>query len=414
MAGLARIEITCVDDRAFGYGTFQSHNQKVVSNRNGLFMTHIRTRNEPYTAQQWRLSQSTDGGRSFTTLCEATDATNPPVLETDEAGNLYLARPDFVDGNAYLYRFSAAEGYTQPSITTIPGGSAGKYCMIYDPGRGQLYYFAHNNTFHIVGLDGDVRRSRQLLRAGPDAVLQYPQLSLDRDGTLYAAWTTSRPEVYLYWDIHTMLSCDGGESWQKLDGTPIALPAVADHHGPTDRVSLDDEFEFHTWLSSFLVKDGKLHFLYKYAAPGEAARQHYARYDLASARKDRDLWPEFRGERLALSHFDGFFATRASQPGAPLYCIAASDGRLACLVSRYNGESWRDHAVSEAQFAIDEKLTNPYAIGGAREVAAGGRVIGSFTDRIPNLGQIEDLTAPGAIAPVYFFQFPADAEGASG
>ncbi len=58
------------DDRATGYGTFQSHNQKVVSNRSGIFMTHIRTRNAPYTAQQWRLSRSTDGGKSFITLYE--------------------------------------------------------------------------------------------------------------------------------------------------------------------------------------------------------------------------------------------------------------------------------------------------------------------------------------------------------
>ena len=75
MSGLAGIEITLVDDHAFGFGTFQSHNQKVVSNRNGLFITHIRARNEAYTAQQWRLSHSADGGRRFTTLYEATDAT---------------------------------------------------------------------------------------------------------------------------------------------------------------------------------------------------------------------------------------------------------------------------------------------------------------------------------------------------
>jgi len=64
--GLTVIRPVVVDPDATGYGTFQSHNQKVVSNRRGVFMTHIRTRNEPYTAQQWRLSRSTDGGQSFT------------------------------------------------------------------------------------------------------------------------------------------------------------------------------------------------------------------------------------------------------------------------------------------------------------------------------------------------------------
>src|SRR5690349_80999 len=75
-AGLTRIELTCVDPAATGYGTFQSHNQKVVANRRGYFMTHIRTRNEAYTAQQWRLSWSRDGGRSFETLYQDTHATN--------------------------------------------------------------------------------------------------------------------------------------------------------------------------------------------------------------------------------------------------------------------------------------------------------------------------------------------------
>src|SRR5688572_33371040 len=89
---LTRIELTCVDPAATGYGTFQSHNQKVVANRRGIFMTHIRTRNEPYTAQQWRLSWSRDGGRTFETLYEATHATNPAVLETDDAENVYLIR----------------------------------------------------------------------------------------------------------------------------------------------------------------------------------------------------------------------------------------------------------------------------------------------------------------------------------
>ncbi len=81
MSDLRKMDIVCADNDAFGWGTFQSHNQKVVYNRNGIFMTHIRDRNEDYTAQTWRLSWSTDGGRTFASIHEATDATNPPVLE---------------------------------------------------------------------------------------------------------------------------------------------------------------------------------------------------------------------------------------------------------------------------------------------------------------------------------------------
>jgi hypothetical protein len=381
------IETVCVDDHATGYGTFQSHNQKVVSNRNGLFMAHIRSRNEAYTAQQWRLSRSTDGGKSFSTLYEATDATNPAVLETDEEDNVYLVRPDFLDNHAYLYRFRAEDQYAQPLISRIENGAAGKYCMIYDRPRQQLYYFAHNNTFHVVSLDGTVRKSLTLLQAGPDAVLQYPLLSLDRDGTLYAAWTTQFRDRYLYWDIHTMLSRDGGETWQKLDGTPLELPVVADQHGPADRITLEDEYEVHTWLSNFLVKDGKLHFVY--LAQSQPSREHYVRYDLKTAQRDLDLWPDFRGEQISLRGLDGFFASRASQPDAPLYCVMADQGRLACLASDDNGATWYDYAVSEKTFTL-------YAIGGCREITSDGYIIGSFTD-----------TSPGSDPRVYFFKIRA-------
>ena len=77
--GVTSIQLTCVDPQATGYGTFQSHNQKVVSNRRGIFMTHLRSRNEAYTAQSWRLSWTTNAGESFVTLFAATNATNESI-----------------------------------------------------------------------------------------------------------------------------------------------------------------------------------------------------------------------------------------------------------------------------------------------------------------------------------------------
>ena len=105
--GLAEVRLTLLDAEATGYATFQSHNQKVAANANGIFTTHIRSRNEAFTAQQWRLSRSLDNGATFETLYESVDATNAPAIETDAAGNLYLVRSDFVDGSASLYRFQA-------------------------------------------------------------------------------------------------------------------------------------------------------------------------------------------------------------------------------------------------------------------------------------------------------------------
>jgi len=368
----APVQLVCVDDDAIGYATFQSHNQKVVANGHGIFMTHLRRRNVEYTAQTWRLSRSTDRGRSFATVYEATHATNPPVIETDTDGNIYLVRADFADGNAYLYRFLAEKDFRDPVITTIPNGAAGKYAMALDSARNRIYFFAHNNTFHVIDLDGRVRSSLQLVKPGKDAVLQYPLLYLDRDGSLHAAWTTQMHDRYLYWDIHHMLSRDAGRTWHDLRNHAIKPPVVADHTGPALRISLDDEFESHTWLSSFLVNDRKVHFLY--LAQTDPPRQHYVRYDVATGRREIDRQPTFQGTANRVHGLDGFFAVRADRQDSPLYCVGRDkEGHVVCLSSDDNGDTWQDHARSDRTF-------NVYSIGGCRHVTDDGHIIGSFTD----------------------------------
>jgi len=391
-AGLRAVELVCVDDEAIGYATFQSHNQKVVSNGHGIFITHLRTRNSAYTAQTWRLSRSTDGGRTFSTVHEAVHATNPPVLETDDEGNVYLIRPDFQDGNAYLYRFLAENEFRDPPVTTIPGGSAGKFAMFFDKERKQIYYFAHNNTFHVVGLDGTVRNTRQLIQAGEHAVLQYPQLGMDRAGALHAAWTTQKHGEYLYWDIHHMVSPNGGASWRGLDGEALSPPVIADEGGRALRISLDDEFEVHTWLSSFLVKEGKAHFVYQ--AQTKPPRQHYTRFDVATGRCDVHLQPEFRGKTARLQGLDGFFATSSDGGSQPLYFLMQDSGHVACLKSHDNGETWHDFAKSEETFSI-------YSLGGCREISDDGYILGTFTDQHGS-----NLT-PDRKSKVYFFRIKA-------
>ena len=300
---LKSIWTTCVDEEATGYATFQSHNQKVVSNRRGYFMAYLRSRNEEYTAQQWRLIWSQDGGQNWRILHEATNATNPAVLETDEADNIYLVRPDWGDAKwssntSYLYRFLGSNDYSKPLITEIPGSVHGKYAMEIDEPRGQLYYFSANNTFHVIGLDGIVRHVVTLLQPGKNAWLQYPYLDLDTDGTLYAGWTTQKKDVYLYWDIHCIKSPDGGLTWRKLDGTPLQPPLVADDSGPTDLISRPEEFEVHSWLWNLLAKAGKLHFTYQAQFPG-TARQRYVRYDLRTGNPDVDIAPSSAARRCA-------------------------------------------------------------------------------------------------------------------
>ncbi len=382
-AAPAKIELTLVDGEATGYGTFQSHNQKVLSNGGGIFMTHNRTRNEAYTAQQWRLSRSTDGGKTFATIYEATHATHPPAIETDEHDNIYLVRSDFTDGNAYLHAFLAADQYAKDRVTPIPQGAAQKFALCYDRERKQLYYASYNR-FDVIGLDGAIRSSRQLFQNGKNAEMQYPILCVDAAGMLHLAWTSVAHGRYLYWSIHVMQSPDGGATWRNADGTALTPPIVADDTGPGQRVSLDDEFEIHTWLSNFMVRRGKGHFLY--LAGAEPPRQHYVRYDLKTVKREIDVSPAFKGETISLRGLDGFFA--ASE--AILYCVGhTTDGRIGCLASDDNGVTWRDHAISE-------KVDDLYALGGCRTVTADGFVVGSFTQTSPT----------GGASKVYFLRIP--------
>jgi hypothetical protein len=228
-----------------------------------------------------------------------------------------------------------------------------------------------------------------LLKAGQHALMQYPLLDLDDGGTLHLAWTTSLPDRYLYWDIHYAKSSDGGETWRKMDESPLELPIVADNSGPSDRISLDGEFDVHTWLSSFLVREGKVHFLYQ--AQKNPAEQLYVRYDAKTGRREHDLTPRFKGETIEINGLDGFFATSSTA----LYCVGHTpDGRIGCLSSKDNGRTWSDHAISG-------KIERLYALGGCRDVTAGGFIIGSFTDNLAS------STDAGGTARVCFFRIRA-------
>ncbi len=372
---LAGIELSLLDDEAIAYGTFQSHNQKVVSTLNGIFVTHIRKSNTNYTAQQWRLSRSNDGGKSFTTVLEETAATSAPAIETDRNGHLFFCRPDFADGNAYLYRLDPSRQGTKPEISPLPGGSAGKYCLLLDEPRKQLYWFAHNNTFHTVGLDGKVRTNITLLAAGKSAVLQYPHLTLDADGMLFAAWTTAWPTGYLYRSVQAIKSPDGGQTWQALDGRPLVLPIIADDSGPSTQISKDNEFDVHTWLSAFMVKDRKLHFVYW--AETSPQRQWYRRYDTTTGKSELETENIFPGRLQEKPNDSGAFAAQRMVRDSTLYFVSTVDNRkrLACLASDDNGVTWYEYATSDRLFPF-----RVYSIGAARELTQDGMIVGTFTD----------------------------------
>lgn len=391
---LLPIKLTLVDDHAIGYATFQSHNQKVVSNSQGIFITYLHASRDNYMAQTWRLAHSRDGGKSFEILYEATHATSAPVLETDPKDNIYLAFPDFADGNAYLYRFLPPDYLSEPEVTTCEGGSAGKYAMACDLVREQLYFFAHNNTFHTIGLDGTVRGNATILQQGEKAALQYPHLTVAKNETLYAAWTSSVYDKYLYWDIHAMRSLDGGKTWQTLNGKPLKIPIIADNTGPADRISEDNEFKVHSWLSAFAAKDEKLHCVYWTKTSPQ--RQHYVRYDLTTGKRDATTQPVFAGHEAGNPGESGLLAWSSDVADAPLFFVSTLENRnrVACAISMDNGKIWRDYAISRK--TPEGRI---YSIGGARSLTSDGAIIGTFTD-VTGLSKTNQEAGSGR---VYFY-----------
>ena len=93
---------TLIDDDATGYGTFQSHNQKVLQIDAGIFTSHL-TDGDP-NPRIFRISRSIDGGKSFSTVFEflgSQDNPNPPPLETD-GENIYIFRADMHEYDLWM------------------------------------------------------------------------------------------------------------------------------------------------------------------------------------------------------------------------------------------------------------------------------------------------------------------------
>ena len=399
------IEVTLVDDESTtNFCTFQSFNQKVLQNEYGIFMTHLHSQTQTFDAQTWRLSRSVDGGHSFDVIHEETHGTNPPVIETDLLGNIYLMRQDYYSSSdSYLYIFSPLDNYSPHDPIRIPDGGGGMYSMLYDSIRNCLYYFnsggpsnwvgsdALNARFYSIGLDGQVIHSKDIVKDGPNGQIVWPLLAMDENGVLYAAWTNHEGiDPYTYRSIHFMRSTDGGDTWEKLDETLLEVPVFADDTGPTDRVTLESEYGDDTWLWNFLAKNGKLHFAYQtykgYQSPDNYV--NYVRYDIDSAIEDERISGEWKGNDVSLSRNriapgDGFVVSDPHHPNRSYWVSSDTlleegdpvEERLVVLYTDDNGDTWHDYAESEFKAA-----GYLYAIGGSRTLTSDGYIIGSFTD----------------------------------
>ena len=387
-------ELTQIDSNCTYYATFQSHNQKVVQNDNGIFMTYLVDYKDvaPWPGA-WRLVRSTDGGSTFQVVYTSPMVgSKAPCIETDGDDNILAVCADETDpmGPFLFHRFLASNEYKDPQITKINQAASGKYSMMYASGK--VYLFNHyGKLFTINATSGRLISWKQVVEfSGQNATTQYPHVFIEQGGRLHHAWTTNHKEKYLYWDIHYTSSPDEGASWYKADGSRLYCPILPDQSGKADQIILPDEFEVHTWLSNMIAKNGKVHFAY--LAQTTPPRQHYVRIDLASGQIDDRIFPEWRGETISIMSLDGFFATG---PGtSPLYYIGrANQTHIGALVSHDNGNSWHDLALS-APIA-----NGIYSVGGCRFITQDDYIIGSFTSQYGSRGD------------PYFFKINVDEGG---
>jgi len=386
--GIHAIQLTGRDKGVVGEIPFQSHNQKVVSNAKGIFITHGRRKNRIGL----QLQRSTDGGRTFKTVYQDKLAVAPPTIETDRDNNIYLIYPETGQRRTRFLKFSAHSGYTRPVVSRSYNGvySAAKFASVCDP-RGRLYHATQWGHLLVIDTSGKLLADRHVFKGGGGAGPSYPHLFLDRSGVLHFAMTTADAEDKIpYESIRYLKSPDTGKTWYAMDGKRVSTPTTCAADGPSTMINLPDELKHATWLANMHVKNGKVHFMYLARIPGKE-RQHYMRFDGRTGTREIDSWStwnnRFGGKKLKIHSICGMFASDPARRWGPLFAVGANGRKLAALVSTDNGSTWREHAESR-------DVGKVWAEGGARAVTRDGQVIGTLA------------TAKPQWATTQFFRFP--------
>lgn len=390
------------------YGTFQSHYQKVVSTKNGIFAAFLAS----YVADSsdsrndmgaWEIVKSVDGGQTFQTVYSLETSSKTPCLEADAEGNLHLAYASNRWNDLIYSKLQASENYSQLHSVTVPGAGAGKYsCAISDKGK-VFVYLGWEQLVRFDLQNMQVLDSRTYFKSGPNGHPQYPHLVFQPEKNyLLAAWTTisvndinGRPN---YRDIRYAVSYDFGLSWKSTTTSEnLILPIIADETGGTATPILSSDYintiqsqeqgvPWENWLDSATFVGNYLYFAY--FNTGENNSDYQTRFVRSGLYHNDGAKPvvleRFKGETIELNS-NGLYFTTHTLPdiGTVIYAVGStSKYELASLYSEDKGVTWHDHAISEPE------NHQPYAITGSKTVTAEGDIIGEYTS-FPQLGEHE-------------------------
>jgi hypothetical protein len=360
------------------YATYQSHNQLIIANSRGIFAAFLDSDADPSQVPRrnsWTLVRSDDGGRTFRTLFSMPGSSMAPAVETDEDDNVYVFaagnRPgsDGTAGQLDIYKFTPSTDYSTPRHTSIAlEVFVDKFSVHYDRTRRQMFFAPYLNVpMLVLDTEGRVLKCVRLFSSGPNALLEYPRLSVDQE-TLYLSWTTATPvKPWRYYSIHAMSSGDGGLTWSTPSGNRILLPTLSDDTGPVPLIARN------AWLAGFSVLNGTAHFMYLSDQEEVYRRIEWGNDSHTSLNKVLEV------NGVGINSLDGFFTVGA---GAKALFAVGADFRkqtaeglapIVALVSRDNGKIWHVHSTSEPLF-------RPYALGGPRFSTDQIGIIGLFTN----------------------------------
>ena len=386
------------------------------------------------------IDRSTDGGSSFSHVFQIGIGGHfPPSLETDSAGDVLVVVNDAgsTDG-AWVYKLPTRNWNRPELMGTLTYGYDDKFTTAYDAdgqsaSSGGTYWEMHggdgptNNHYVMVatraaaaGWGGGPVNTRCTFGSqqncyfwladadsGPlappgDVFAHYPHIYFDRSGSCptgqtgrcdlaMIAWTTTDQScsAYGYYDIHYLISPDGGATWYGRDGAlPYAnFPILAGDDGPGWQ--LLDSAEYNSgrntctndsnWLASIYIQDGHLFFIYRHQASHALYRRVTPTWTGSGYTMANDVGPITVG--LGDGNEGAFFSGYGT-PRSRIFLTGASrSGHGITTVSTANdGRTWSTYATGPST------STYVYATSGAHELGPGGTIIGAFTNQIGSYG----------------------------
>ena len=400
-------------------------------------------------ANTMNVDRSTDGGTTFSHVLQIKVGSHAaPSLETDSAGDVYaivgsIGAPDGV----WVYRMPAGNWASPVLAGTLRNGYSDKTSSGYDPAgqsaanggtlwmirAGNIPIAGHNESYiNRMAANGwgggaintqctsgsqqncylgiaDEDTGPLVPAAANGAYAQYPEIYFDRSGSCptgqsapcdlaLMAWTESTfANTSGYYDIHYIVSADGGQTWYGKDGRISRWPILSGDDGNSWQLLASSEYNSGgnsysndaNWLANIYVQDGHLFFFYRHQGSSGLLRRVTPTWTGSGYTMANDVGPVTvrLGDGNQGAFFSGYgtagsriFLTGRFGSGPQVRTVSSVDG----------GQNW-------STYASDAFVPSyAYSVSGGHGLGPGGQVIGAYTDQASN----------AALSDVYFIHNP--------